>query len=186
MKATLLPAAVAFGLCLGGSAVPCLAQQEPAATDAPLRGVVRGESAPVQAAPATEQAKVRKYKKDMFIAYRMAKDPWIDRACMAEPSLVAAICAHPGPARLLAKHRHIGEIAEADHYLCRRLTRWRGATKALVRNKFADKVIARDPEGIYRAIDRDPLIARMLTRHLMFNQMVVENPDLGKVIARHM
>jgi hypothetical protein len=186
MKATLLPAAVALALCLGGLAVPCLAQQEPAATDAPLRGMVRGESSPVQAAPATQHAQVRKYKKDMWIAYRMAKDPWIDRACLAEPSLVAAICAHPGPARLLAKHRHIGEIAEADHYLCRRLTRWRGATKALVRNKFADKVIARDPEGIYRAIDRDPLIARMLTRHLMFNQMVVENPDLGKVIARHM
>lgn len=136
--------------------------------------------------PTQSKVSTSRIRKDKWIAYRMARDPWIGKAAAASPEIVAAICAHPGPARMLAKHRRVYEIAEADHYLCRRLTRWKGATWALIHNKYADRVIALDPEGIYRAIKRNPKVARVLARHQMFEQMVVENPDLGKFISQHM
>ncbi len=185
----------AVSLCLAGwvSAMPaCHAQDAAAVPDdarAPLRGTpiqrsVSREAANTETTVLTRTA--HKVRRDMWIAYRMAKDPWIDKACAADPTLVAAICAHSGPARLLAKHRHIAAIAEADPYFCRRLTRWKGATWALIKNKYAEKVISRDPQGIYWAIDRNPKVARVLAKHQMFDQMVVENPDLGKFISRHM
>ncbi len=133
--------------------------------------------------PAVTSARVRK---DWRIAYRLASDPWLYKAAASDPAIIAAICEHPGAAKRLAKNRHIGELAECDHYLCRRLTRWSGSTWALVRNPQADKVIALDPEGIYRAIDKNPSVAHALSKNIMFNQMISENPDLGKVIAIHM
>lgn len=130
--------------------------------------------------------KLEKIRRDKWIAWRMAKDPWIDRACLADPGLPEAICAHPGPAALLAKHPHIEAISEADPYLCRRLTQWKKATMNLVKNPRAISVITRDPEGIYRAVQKNPKIGRILSKNTLFNQMVVDNPDLGRFITGHM
>lgn len=130
--------------------------------------------------------RLEKIRRDKWIAWRMAKDPWIDRACLADPGLPEAICAHPGPAALLAKHPHIDSIAQADPYLCRRLTQWKKATLNLVKNPNCGPVITRDPDGIYRAVTKNPKIARLLSKHPMFNQMIVENPDLGRFITGHM
>jgi hypothetical protein len=124
--------------------------------------------------------------KDQSIAYRLAKANWLPIAAHANPRLIAAICAHPGPAKVLAKHRHLDRIADADHYLCRRLTRWPDSTQKLIRNKYCDKVIALDPEGIYVAMERNPQVACLLARHPNFNQMMYYNSDLGNQIARHM
>ena len=140
----------------------------------------------VRKAPPPMKISAAKVRKDLWIAYHLAHAAWIDRAAAADPSIVAAICAHPGPARILAKNHRIAEVAEADHYVCRRLTQWRGTTWALIHNRYADRVIALDPEGIYRAINRNAKVARVLATHVMFNQMVVENPDLGKFVALHM
>lgn len=129
---------------------------------------------------------LEKIRRDKWIAWRMAKDPWIDRACLADPGLPEAICAHPGPAALLAKHPHVADIAQADPYLCRRLTQWKKATMNLVKNPHCMPVITRDPEGMYRAIAKRPKIGRILSKHPMFNQMIVENPDLGRFITGHM
>lgn len=123
---------------------------------------------------------------DLWICYKLAHDPWLDKEAAADPGLVQAICNHAGPARILAQHPRINYVADADHYLCRRLTRWKAATWKLIQNPHADHVIALDPEGIYRAIKRNPKVARILAKNMMFNQMVVENPELGKFIARHM
>lgn len=130
--------------------------------------------------------RLEKIRRDKWIAWRMAKDPWIDRACLAEPGLPEAICAHPGPAALLAKHPHIADIAQADPYLCRRLTQWKKATMNLVKNPHAIAVVTRDPEGIYRAVQKNPKIGRILSKNALFNQMVVDNPDLGRFLTGHM
>lgn len=156
---------------------------------------------PPQAAPASEppgagvaqpalspqlSATAMTVRKDSRLANKIASDPRLFKMAQADPSILAAICEHPGAAKRLAKNRHLGELAEDDHYLCRRLTRWPGATWALVQNPEADKVVALDPEGIYRAIDRDPAVALELSKNVMFHQMITENPDLGKVISLHM
>lgn len=125
-------------------------------------------------------------KVDRLVAYRLARDPWLYKSAAADPSVLESICKYAGAAKLLAKNRHLGDLAESDHYLCRRLTRWRGATLELVKNPQADRVIALDPEGIYRAIDLHPSIAYTLAKNIMFHQMITENPDLGKFIASHM
>jgi hypothetical protein len=87
---------------------------------------------------------------------------------------------------LLAKHPRLGQIAEADHYLCRRLTRWKDVARKLVANPQADKVIALDPEGIYRAVKKDRRIARNLARNPMYYRMIGENPDLGRLLSTYM
>ncbi len=138
-------------------------------------------------APEPQQpTRSNKIKVDRLIAYRLARDPWLYKSAAADPSVLESICKYAGAAKLLAKNRHIGDLAESDHYLCRRLTRWRGATLELVKNPQADRVIALDPEGIYRAIDLHPSIAYTLAKNIMFHQMITENPDLGKFIASHM
>lgn len=139
--------------------------------------------APGGSSPLVLKARIRK---DWWIAYKLAGDPWLYKTAAADPSILEAICEHPWAAQRLAKNRHLGDLAECDHYLCRRLTRWYSATWALVKHPQADRVIALDPEGIYRAIDRDPSVASALAKNVMFNQMVTENPDLGKFIALHM
>lgn len=135
---------------------------------------------------APQMLKAERVRKDVGCAKRLAQYRWVDRMAMADPSIVAAICSYSASAKLLAKHPHIGNIAEADHYFCRRLTKWRGAARALVANPEAYKVIARDPEGIYRAIKYDRSIAKILSKNMHYEQMIVENPELGKVLARYM
>jgi hypothetical protein len=125
-------------------------------------------------------------KKDRWIAYRMAHSYWLDKAAAANPRILAAICAHPGPAKALAQHRHLAELADADHYLCRRLARWPQSLQKMIRNPDCEHVIQLDPEGIYNAIDGNPQVARLLARDPMFQDMIDANPALGKVMTQHM
>lgn len=128
---------------------------------------------------------VERVRKDAFIAYKIVKDPWFWQTAQGNPAIVAAVCAHAGPAKILAKYEHIAEVADADHYVCRRLTQWRGASLALASNPHAGHAVALDPQGMYTAMQRDPKVARLLAKNIMFSQMVVENPDLGKEVASH-
>lgn len=73
-------------------------------------------------------------RKDSSLAWRMAKAEWLDKACAKNPKIVAAICSHPGPAKVLAQHRRLDKIADADPYTCCRLAQWRGASEKLVRS----------------------------------------------------
>jgi hypothetical protein len=146
-------------------------------------------AAPVSTAPPNTTGAIDlegKIRKSGAIAAQMARYEWLDKVADANPRVLAAICQHEKSARLLAQHRHIAELAEADHYLCRRITRFKRAAVMLVENPHCDKVIALDPEGIYYAIARDPHLARTLSSHRMFDQMVDQNPDLARVIMEHM
>lgn len=125
-------------------------------------------------------------RKSYRLAYVMAKYEWLDKISAADPRVLAAICERPGPAAVLARHRHIDKLAASDHYLCRRLTRWKRATDNLVHNPKADQVINLDPQGIYFAIDRDPHVATLLASHTMFDNMVTSNPDLARAFDQHM
>jgi hypothetical protein len=124
--------------------------------------------------------------KNRKIAEQLAREEWFDKVADANPRLVAAVCAHPHAATILAAHKHLAAIADADHLLCRRLTRWSDATEVLLRNADCDRVVQLDPEGIYWAIERRPAYARLLAGHQMFYKMMNDNPDLGRVIAQHM
>lgn len=171
-----------------------LANNLSAADDAQLRDGIyspkgNGNSNSMPVAPVlTPQTlpPVEKIRKDKWTAYKMAKVIWLDKVAQANPQIIEAICSHPGAAKILAQHRHLDKIAEADHYLCRRLCRWRGATEKLLRNKYCDKVIALDPQGMYLDLKNHPKDARLLTKSTMFNQMIDENPDLGKELSKHM
>ncbi len=125
-------------------------------------------------------------RKDVGACKKLASLRWFDRVALAQPEVVASITSYSSSATILAQHPHIDKIAEADPYLCRRLTKWRSAGRALARNSRAYKVIARDPEGIYRAIKNDRSYAKLLSKNPYFNQMVVENPELGKVLSRYL
>ena len=124
--------------------------------------------------------------RDSATAVKMARMRWLDKMVTADPGLVAAICSHAASARVLAAHPHLDKIAEADHYTCRRITKWGSAAVVLTKNPQALRVVTLDPEGIYRAIKHDRTIARRLTKNANFNQMVVENPDLGKLLSHYM
>lgn len=125
-------------------------------------------------------------RSDRRTAVQMAKYHWLDKVAESDPGIVAAITTHYTAALELAKHPRLGEIAEADHYLCRRLTKWKTVARRLAKNGEADKVVALDPEGMYRAIRRDKATARRLVKNPMFDQMVYDNPDLGKLVAAYM
>ena len=125
-------------------------------------------------------------RRDRSAANSMARYHWLDRAAQANPQLIESITDYHCAAMLLAKHPRLGQIAEADHYLCRRLTRWKDVARRLVANPQADKVIALDPEGIYRAIKKDPKIAKNLARNPMYYRMIGENPDLGRLLSTYM
>ncbi|MBI2810045.1 MAG: hypothetical protein HYX67_04355 [Candidatus Melainabacteria bacterium] len=125
-------------------------------------------------------------RSDRRTAVQMAKYHWLDKVAESDPGIIAAITTHYTAALELAKHPRIGEIAEADHYLCRRLTKWKTVARRLAKNGEADKVVALDPEGMYRAIRRDKATARRLVKNPMFDQMVYDNPDLGKLVAAYM
>lgn len=176
---SLLAAALMAGVMLGVSALPTLAQgtAPESSGEAALRQPMKTNAS----TPSPERI-----RRDKWIAYRLTKYVWLDKAAAADPRILAAICEHPGPAKKLAQHRHLAALADADHYLCRRLTRWQGATEKLIRNKECDHVIALDPEGIYFAMDRNPSVARLLARDPQFCEMIDQNPDLGRAISQHM
>lgn len=123
-------------------------------------------------------------KRDWWLAYRLAKMPWLDKVVEADPRIVAAICSHPGPAKELAQHKHLDKIAESDHYTCRRLTQWNGATEKLVRSKWADKVIALDPQGMVFALNRNPKYARLLARNPNFSNLTDLDRDWTRDMAK--
>jgi hypothetical protein len=123
---------------------------------------------------------------DQRLARKMAKDHWLEKAVAADPSLIDAITQYSSAAKILAKHPRIGTIAEADHYTCRNITRWKTASRNLARNPEVKEVIDCDPEGIYRAIKRDSKIGKLLVKQPDFNQIIVDNPELGKLLATHM
>lgn len=130
--------------------------------------------------------RVEHLRRDGRMARRMARYHWLDKAAQANPAIVEAITQHRRAAMLVAKHPRLGYIAEADHYLCRRLTRWKSVARLLAASPQANRVIALDPEGIYSAIKRDKRTARILAKNPNFDQMIVENPDLGQLIATYM
>jgi hypothetical protein len=119
-------------------------------------------------------------------AVQLVRDVWFDKIAAANPSIVAVVCNDPKAATILAAHPHLGKVADADHLVCRRLTRWNSATEVLLRNPYLDHVVALDPQGIYWAMNRRPAYARVLAGHVMFYRMVAENPELGSVVASHM
>lgn len=125
-------------------------------------------------------------RRDRGTANTMARYHWLDRAAQADPQLIESITEYHFSAMLLAKHPRLGEIAEADHYLCRRLTRWKDVSRALASNPHADRVIALDPEGIYRAIKNDRRLPKRLAKNPMFHRMISDNPDLGKLLSTYM
>lgn len=140
------------------------------------------------ALPGTASAEItpEKVRKTKWLAYRLAKYAWFDRVAEADPRIVAAVCAHPGPAKILAKHRHLDRIAEADHYLCRRLCRWNNATDKLVRNPYFDKVVALDPAGMYFAMNRHPVYARVMARQTMFWDLTDQERGMLGEMRKHM
>jgi hypothetical protein len=134
----------------------------------------------------TKSISPNRVRRDRSAANSMARYHWLDRAAQANPQLIESITDYHSAAMLLAKHPRLGQIAEADHYLCRRLTRWKNVARKLVDNPQADKVIALDPEGIYRAIKNDRSLAKRLARNPMYYRMIGENPDLGRVLSTYM
>ncbi|HEY9788586.1 MAG TPA: hypothetical protein V6D17_24575 [Candidatus Obscuribacterales bacterium] len=153
------------------------------------RPLIAQESQPALR-PAVQQSSTaipaKRVRKDKSTACEMARYHWLDKACEANPQLVESITKHHKAAMILAKHPRLGDIAETDHYLCRRLTRWKDVSRELARNKEADRVVVLDPEGIYRAIKRDKQVAKILAKNPMFQRMIGENPDLGKLLSTYM
>lgn len=125
-------------------------------------------------------------RRDAATARRIAGYTWLDKMVAADPELVASICSFSSAAKILAKHKHIDRIAEVDHYTCRRITQYRSAALELVKNPHAVRVVTLDPEGLYVAIRKDRAIVKKLTKNPNFDQMVVQNPDLGRVLASYM
>lgn len=119
-------------------------------------------------------------------AKRLAKSHWLDKMVTANPELSEAITNHRRAAMILADHKRIGAIADGDPYLCRRITKWKGAARRLAANPNARNVLYRDPEGIYRAIRRDKKIIRILSKNPQIEEMIIDNPELGRVISHYM
>lgn len=129
---------------------------------------------------------VLRLRKDRKAAKRLANYHWLDKAADANPRIIEAITMHNSAAKILAKHPRLAEIAEADHYTCRRITKYKTAARVLARNGDIKEVAALDPEGLYVAIKRDRKIIKILSRNPIFDQMIVENPDLARVISKYM
>lgn len=131
-------------------------------------------------------ADVVRVRKDRKAAKRLAKYQWLDKSADANPMIIEAITMHKSAAKILAKHPRLAHIAEADHYTCRRITKYKPAARLLAANGDVKEVAALDPEGLYDAIKRDKKIIRILSRNPIFDQMIVENPDLARVISKYM
>lgn len=129
---------------------------------------------------------VLRLRKDRKAAKRLANYHWLDKAADANPRIIEAITMHKSAAKILAKHPRLAEVAEADHYTCRRITNYKSAARVLAANGDVKEVAALDPEGLYIAIKRDKKIIKILSRNPIFDQMIVENPDLARVISKYM
>lgn len=151
-----------------------------------LRPAVQAAQSQSSSTTASATKRPRKKHKNKAAAYQMARTHWLDKAAEADPGLIESITYYHGPAKILARHPRLGEIAKSDHYLCRRLTRWKDVGRLLAVNPQADVVVQLDPEGIYRAIKRDKKTARLLSRHPLFDQMIGDNPDLGTIMSQFM
>jgi hypothetical protein len=137
-------------------------------------------------ANSTKSIRPNRVRRNRSAANAIAKYHWLDRAAQADPQLIESITDYHSAAKILVTHRRLGEIAEADHYLCRRLTRWKDVARKLAANPQADRVIGLDPEGIYRAIKNDRRLPKILARNPMYYRMIGENPDLGKILSTYM
>lgn len=171
----ILLAAAATILCLSGMQYASAADQ---AENTELRNAL-------PASASTGEITPERIKKDYWIAFRLAKYPYLDKVAEADPRIIAAICTHPFPARQLAMHRRIDKIAAADHYLCRRLTQWEGSTQKLIRNPMADVVIAYDPQGMVFAMNRKPEYARLIAKLPMFNNLADLQRGFPNEMAKH-
>ena len=129
---------------------------------------------------------VKRLRRDGKAARKLARVHWLDRVAASNPRIIEAITSDKKAAEILAQHPRLGAIADSDHYVCRRLTRWREVARKLASNGQACRVIALDPAGIYEAVRRDRKIVRILSKNPMFDQMIVDNPDLGRVLAQYM
>lgn len=129
---------------------------------------------------------VLRLRRDKKAAKRLAKYHWLEKAADANPRVIEAITNWKAAAKILAQHPRLSEIAQADHYVCRRITKWKSAARLLAKNSEVKEVAGFDPDGLYTAIERDRKIIRILSRNPMFDQMIVDNPDLGRVIAKYM
>src|SRR6185437_10697197 len=65
--------------------------------------------------------------KSRTAAMELAHNIWFDKMAEANPGLVAAVCANQKAADIIAGHPHLDKIADADHFLCRRLTKYHTA-----------------------------------------------------------
>ena len=156
-----------------------MAPAEPQLRTQPIEQTVR-RSIELKDADLLPEEKIRT---DHALAKRLAKSHWLEKAAAENPKIIAAIAQYQDSAKILASHPRLGHIAEYDHYLCRELTKWKGASRALAKNPQAQGVIYYDPEGIYRAIKVDKTTARKLARNTEFAQMVIDNPDLAEKLA---
>ncbi|MBX9667506.1 MAG: hypothetical protein K2X93_07805 [Candidatus Obscuribacterales bacterium] len=132
------------------------------------------------------QPDITRMRKDRKAAKRIANYHWLDKAAESNPLVIEAITNHKSAAKILARHPRLAEVSEWDHYTCRRITKWKGAARVLASNAQVREVAGFDPEGLYRAIAKDRKIIRILSKNPMFDQMIVDNPDLGRVIAKYM
>jgi hypothetical protein len=172
-----------------------LNQSAVCAQQSPLRPAITSSSASAASASSSFSSSSnsssrlvssRVIRTDEAMAKKMARNRWLDKMVAADPSLVAALCTHASSARILAAHPHIDKIAESDHYTCRRITKWGSASNILAKNPKALRVVTLDPEGLYRAIRHDRSMAHKISKNQFFDQMIVENPDLGKMLASYM
>ncbi len=130
---------------------PVLAQNAPSADTPALRPAKMIEqtvkrnieiTTPATAPPAADITLPTQLRIDRGEAKRLARVHWLDKAVQANPILVDSITQYKSAAKLLACHNRLGSIAAGDHYLCRRLTRWKGAARACPkwRRKNSDRL----------------------------------------------
>lgn len=140
---------------------------------------------PIPGSTSTAAVSPESIKTDYWLAYRMAKYEFLDKVAEADPRIIAAICSHKHPAKVLAQHRHLDKIAEQDHYLCRRITQYNEATEKFLRNPMADKVIALDPQGMVYAMNRNKKYGRLIARHPMWDSLADADRDFPREMAKH-
>lgn len=136
--------------------------------------------------PSQTPEPLKHMRRNRGAANTLARYHWLDKAIDANSNLLDSVTSYHSASKILVKHPRLGEIAEADHYLCRRLTQYPDVARMLAASPYADKVIGLDPEGIYRAVKKDRSIARKLAKNPMFHNMIGENPDLGRLISTYM
>lgn len=127
-----------------------------------------------------------KTKLNASTACEMARYRYLAKAAENNPQLIEAITRHHKAAKILVCHPKLAEIADADMFLCRRLTRWNDVACMLASSPEGERVVELDPEGIYRAIEHDKSIARALSNNPKFKRLIAENPRLRRLIATSM